>query len=88
MPYVCLGQPLLYNHGAFDADGDSLYYELVTCLDDAGIPVSYSTGFSATTPFSSSTAITIDPNNGKRSHPSAIQVGVLAVRVYEFRGGV
>jgi hypothetical protein len=89
VPYVCLGQPLLYNHGAVDVDGDSLYYNLVACLDDAGSPVTYMPGFSATSPFSSSTAITIDHDNGNISAtPSAIQVGVFAVRVDEYRDGV
>ena len=89
VPYVCLGQPLSYNHGAFDADGDSLYYELVPCLTLAGTSVAYGAGFSATTPFSSSTTIAIDPNNGTiTATPSAIQVGAIAVRVYEYRGGV
>ena len=40
-PFVCLNQPYVYNHGAIDAQGDSLVYALVTALHGQGIPVTY-----------------------------------------------
>ena len=36
--FICLGAPLSFNHGAFETDGDSLYYELCdpyTGLDES-----------------------------------------------------
>ena len=89
VPYVCLGQPLTYNHGATDSEGDSLFYELVPCLHTATVPVTYVFPYTATSPFASSTPIRIDSANGTvTATPSALQVGVFAVRVNQYRGGV
>lgn len=36
---ACVGNCFVHNAGAFDIDGDSLSYELTTCLGDQGLPV-------------------------------------------------
>ena len=36
---ACVDQPFLHNPGAYDPDGDSLSYRLVTCLGAMGLPI-------------------------------------------------
>ena len=89
VPYICLGQPYTFNVGAIDPDGDSLYYELTPALGTGGTPVTYISPYSYLNPISSSTPISLDPSNGTLTFtPNAIQSAVVAVIVYEYRGGV
>ncbi|WP_264788507.1 T9SS type A sorting domain-containing protein [Aureispira anguillae] len=89
VPFGCIGQPVFYNHGASDADGDNLVYSLVSCLDGANTPVNYGAGFSAATPLATTNGVTIDPATGAISFtPSMAQVGVICVAVQEYRNGV
>lgn len=88
VPFGCINQPVFYNHGASDVDGDSLSYSLVSCLDRANTPVNYGAGYSATAPLSTTGGVTIDPVTGAISFtPSMAQVGVLCVLVEEYRNG-
>jgi len=88
--FLCANQPVFYNHGAVDLDGDSLVYSLVNPLSEANVPVVFSAGFSATQPLSSSTPITLDPATGALNFtPSAAgEVGVISILVEEYRGGI
>ncbi len=89
VPYICLNQPYVYNHGAIDPDGDSLSYSLVNALDLGGGSVTYAGGFSGANPMTSVPAVTINSTNGNMTMtPTAIQVAVVAVRVNEYRNGV
>ncbi|MEM6261646.1 MAG: hypothetical protein AAGI38_03990 [Bacteroidota bacterium] len=89
IPYICENQFYAYNHGAVDADGDSLVYTLIDALDNAGTTVGYNVGYSGINPLTSSTPLSIDPQNGTLNlTPNALQVGVVAVRVDEYRNGV
>ncbi len=75
----------------FDADGDVLKYSLVSAKDLSETdPVNYAVGFSATNPLTSSTPITINPNNGIISFTPSVsnQVAIIAIKVEEYRGGV
>ncbi|MBL7137785.1 MAG: gliding motility-associated C-terminal domain-containing protein [Bacteroidales bacterium] len=36
---ACVNQPFLHNPGAYDVDGDSISYRLVTCLGAMGLPI-------------------------------------------------
>ena len=87
-PFVCNNQAVFYNHGATDIDGDQLRYTLTPCLNTGTAPVSYAAGYSATTPFTTSTGLTIDSTTGAINFtPSAVQIGVICVKVEEFRNG-
>lgn len=99
--FACINQVFNYNHGAIDVDGDSLVYELITpqgCATDGqgqvSIPyvpsnVSFIAPFSTTNPLPSSTPFVVNPLTGAISFkPNASAVGVLAIRVKEFRNGV
>ncbi|MEO8147972.1 MAG: T9SS type A sorting domain-containing protein [Bacteroidia bacterium] len=87
--FACVNQPFNYNQGAFDADGDSLAYELDDPLSNGGVPVLFNAGFSKTAPFAVSSAFTLNSATGAVSFtPNALQVGVVAIKVKEFRNGV
>ncbi len=92
VPFACVGQRFAYNHGVYDADGDSLVFQLVTPRTALNDSITYSPGFSATTPLSSSLLpppVRFDPRTGEMVvQPSAQEVTVLAVLVSEYRNGV
>ena len=90
VPFVCVGQDFFYNHGVIDPDGDSLHFSLVPCrTTNVSTSVPYISPLTATQPLQSVTPITIDPRTGTiRFTPSTTQVGVLCVRVEEYRNGV
>ncbi len=55
IPYVCIGQPVSYNPGATDPDGNLMSFALVparfnTFTPPNPTPVNYSSGFSGTSP--------------------------------------
>ena len=91
VPFICLNTPYVYNHGAFDLDGDSLFYSLVPCnTTSSTATVNYITPtYSATQPLATTGPVVLDPYTGNVSlTPNTLQVGVMAILVQEFRGGV
>ena len=91
VPFACAQQQLCYNHGAYDTDGDSLSYELITprtgpLFSDT---VSYLAGYSATQPFNSIPSMTFNNHTGDFcAVPVNPEVTVLAVLVKEWRNGI
>ena len=89
VPFACLGQQLCFNHGAVDADGDSLAYSLVNPQQTATAAVAYSAPYNATSPLASSPAIQFNNATGDICFtPTQLQVTVMAVLVKEYRNGV
>ncbi|CAA6830436.1 MAG: internalin, putative [uncultured Aureispira sp.] len=89
VPFGCVGQPVYYNHGASDVDGDDLTYSLVDCMNSAGISVGYAAGYSATIPLSTTNGVVINPATGAITFtPNMAQVGVFCVLIEEHRNGV
>lgn len=87
--FACIGQSFAYNHGVVDPDGDSLAYSLVTPLDQNGAPVNFIPPYSAANPIASTPAVSVNSVNGDvLMNPTLQQVGILAVEVREYRGGV
>ena len=89
-PYICAGYPYIYYMGASDPDGDSLAYTLVPAQKTQGHPLSYNraAGYSATTPLLSSPAVNINSHTGEIFiQPNVLQIGVIAVKVLEYRHG-
>ncbi|MFK7970750.1 MAG: T9SS type A sorting domain-containing protein [Bacteroidia bacterium] len=88
VPYLCQGQPFVYNHGAVDPDGDSLVYSIVDALEANNNTVNYIPPYSGINPIAATPQAVIDPRNGTITlSPTMQQVGVLAVKVEEFRNG-
>ncbi|TAH41908.1 MAG: PKD domain-containing protein [Bacteroidetes bacterium] len=89
VPFVCLGQQYCYNHGAYDIDGDSLVYEVITPYDSPGLPVQYNGTFSPNNPLSSSPGMTFNSATGDICMtPTSLEITVMAVLVKEYRNGV
>ncbi len=87
--FPCVGQTSCFNHGAFDADGDSLYYTLQAPATGPNTTVTYVPGYSAQQPLQSNPAVTFNSANGDICMtPSLQEVTVLAVKVEEYRNGV
>ncbi|MCH2045415.1 MAG: hypothetical protein MK212_14960, partial [Saprospiraceae bacterium] len=92
--FTCIGQPVFYNHGAFDPDGDQLVYSLVNCLEDDGDVVEYVGGINtapngANPLVNTVSGVNLDPNTGAITFtPTAAEAGIVCVLVEEFRNGV
>ncbi|MFM2156661.1 MAG: hypothetical protein RL516_1410 [Bacteroidota bacterium] len=86
--FVCLGQNFNYNHGVVEADGDSLFYELITPKTGANSTVNFIAPSTVTNPVSSSTPFTLNSINGDINFtPNQMQIGVMAIRIKEYRNG-
>ena len=88
IPYNCLNQPVVYNFGVYEPDGDSLHYSLVGALDDPGLPVPYQGGYSGASPIN---GINIDPNTGEITFTPTIQgnfVVVVLIQEYDSSGNL
>jgi len=91
-PYICVNEPFCYNNGAFDPDGDSLVYSLITplaydfatgTLDN----VQYLPGYSVNNPITGTT--TFDPSSGNLCMTATAQdIGIVAMKISEYRNGV
>ncbi len=92
VPFGCVGQPMVYNHGVSDIAGDSLVFALAPARGTAGALIPYAAGYSYTQPVITSggaNAVQIDPQTGTISFtPSIQQFAVVTVLVREFRNGV
>lgn len=88
-PIVCVNQPVLYNHGVSDPDGDSLYFSAGNCYEALNDTVEYLAGYNGVTPLTTVNPIILNPNTGSISFtPNIQQVGVMCILVEEFRNGV
>jgi gliding motility-associated-like protein len=91
VPFICQGQTTLFNHGAYDADGDSLTYSLITPRTgpNASDTVTYDAFHSRTHPVLSSPAMTFNTSTGEfRIAATQPEVTIMAVLVSEWRNGV
>ncbi|MBL0310859.1 MAG: gliding motility-associated C-terminal domain-containing protein [Bacteroidetes bacterium] len=89
VPFICVNQPFSYNHGAVDADGDSLAFTLVNPLGAGAVPISYNFPFSPTQPIATASGFNFNGTTGQMSFtPNSIQVAVVTVLVQEYRTGI
>lgn len=99
---ICVDNPLVYDHAATDADGDSLTYEFCTAYDGGSnqnpkpvpstinfSPVNYIGRFSAVNPISARPSLKIDPLSGLiTGTPDQTGRYVVTVCCHEWREGV
>ncbi|HIO73111.1 MAG TPA: hypothetical protein EYN38_08440, partial [Flavobacteriales bacterium] len=90
VPYICKGQQVNYNLGAYDADGDSLVYSLINALGATGTPLAYVTPYTPTYPITTDSGfVTFDTLSGNLSlTPDTFQTCIITVLVEEYRNNV
>ena len=89
VPFLCVGQQYCFNHGANDADGDSLSYSLITPKQTANTTVNYIAPYTASNPLNSVPTTTFNNHTGDIClTPQSLEVTVMAVLVKEYRNGV
>jgi gliding motility-associated-like protein len=89
VPYFCFLDSILYNQGTVDVDGDSLVYTLIQPLQGPGQTIPYAAGFTINNPLTTNNTFNFNSNTGQMFFvPQQAQVGVIAVRVDEYRNGV
>ena len=82
----CANDTNYINFGATDIDGDSLVYSLAASANGAGTIVTYNSPLTAQNPFTGSTSI--DAETGLVTLiPTTVQVGIIVVKVEEYRNG-
>lgn len=85
---TCAGHLLDYAQDITDIDGDSIALSLTPCNDSPSGLVQYSSGYSATQPFTAA-SITLNPQTGLLQFmPTVIEIGVLCIKVEEYRNGI
>ena len=87
--FICRGQQYCFNHGAYDTDGDSTVYQLITPKQTAATTVNYiaplcEQSFELASGYQ---ALTLDTGDICMT-PQALEVTVMAVNVLEYRNGV
>jgi len=91
-PYLCANQLTVYNHGVYDIDGDSLYYEFTTPLGGSsspGTPLIFSAGYTQNNPLLTLSGMNLNSSTGEMCFtPSSAQIAVVAVLIKEYRNGV
>ncbi len=91
-PFYCLGQPIAYNPGAVDPDGDVLVFDLINARGTGGANLAYAPTYSALQPIHNSgggNAVVLNSSTGTLTCvPDIQQVAVVSYRVREYRGGV
>jgi hypothetical protein len=91
VPSVCLGQSFYYNNGAFDAEEDSLSFQLITPLTgpNPGDTVTYDAFHSRQQPVVSFPAMTFNTSTGEfQITPTQSEVSIMAILISEWRNGV
>jgi gliding motility-associated-like protein len=92
-PFFCINKAQEYNQGAVDANGDSLYFQLVPGLNATTSPstnVTYVTPYTATAPLGCATGTYLFNNyTGQLSfNPNIAQKALVVSKVSEYRNGV
>jgi gliding motility-associated-like protein len=87
---ACINQPWVHNPGAYDPDGDSLYYSLVPCIGAGGVDIFNWVLPSVSTTQFPSDIFAIDSQTGDVTWVSPPMAGEynIAILIQEFRNGV
>jgi gliding motility-associated-like protein len=99
---ICINNPLVYDHSATDADGDSLTYEFCTALKGGMAtapkpipppppydPVDYRNPYTSSNPIAGFPQIQINPTTGQiTGTPNLVGRYVVTVCCHEWRNGV
>lgn len=97
--YLCVNSPYTFNNGGVDPNGDSLAYDIIQPRTQGGsctsppnatdIPYSSTIYNITNNPISTANTFTINAVTGAMAFtPDITQIGVLTVRVREYRNGI
>lgn len=92
--FVCVNNPVNFNHGAVDGDGDSLVYAQVNPLQGSTLPytnINYNAGWTVTNPVKTSpqNSFGFNTQTGQLTFtPASTEQDVMAIRIDEYRNGV
>jgi gliding motility-associated-like protein len=82
IPYNCVNQPVIYNFGVYEPDGNTLVYSLIPAATSATGTVSYTAGFSGASPIN---GVSIDPATGEITFtPTTTGNYIVAVLIEEY----
>jgi gliding motility-associated-like protein len=82
IPYVCINQPVNYNYGVVEPDGDSLVYSFTNGYVAGAGSLTYGGGYSGAVPIQ---GITIDPVTGNINFtPNVLGNFIVVVQVDEY----
>ena len=82
IPYYCINQPVIYNFGVYEPDGNTLVYSLIDAMTSAAGTAPYQGGFTGSVPIP---GISIDPNTGEITFtPTAVGNFVVVVLIEEY----
>lgn len=85
---ACANSHIVFFHGGYNPDGDSLVYELVHPLNETYNPIPFNNGWSAQQPIKG-TQQSFDTQTGLwKITPSNLEYSVAAIKVSEYRNGV
>jgi len=87
---ACSGVPISYSPSVIDDDGDSLVFQLINPLDATAVNIPYVVPFTPTYPIATSppNSFGFDTATGMMNFtPSGSQMGIIAMRVDEYRNG-
>ena len=82
--------PKSFSNEAFDPDGDSLVYSIVSALKAPNTSVTYNAGYTSALPFGTGIPYSINSSNGTITYTGTVPASkiVLAIKVDEYRNGV
>jgi hypothetical protein len=85
IPYVCVNQPVVYNYGILESDGDNLVYSLIDARSSASSVAPYSAGYSGSSPVD---GITVNATTGEIEFtPTSIGYYVVVMSISEYDNG-
>jgi hypothetical protein len=91
VPFSCINQHFCFNHGAYDFEGDSLSFEIITPRfgSGPGDTIDYIPGYSANQPVLSNPPMTFNSSTGDFCmNPTQQDISVFALLVNEYRDGI
>jgi gliding motility-associated-like protein len=82
IPYVCINQPVNYNYGIVEPDGDSLEFVFISAMVAGGAPLPYGAGYSGSVPIP---GITVNPQTGQINFtPTTLGNFIVAMQCNEY----
>ncbi len=84
VPFVCLNQPVNYNFGVIEPDGDSIVYFLSPGFEAATTLVTYLGAYTYTQPIAGANMVMNSSNGQLTFTPTVIGIYVVVVRVEEY----